>query len=176
MVWKIRRVVTAQDAAGRSKIIFDGYADSVKEMDSMPGLALTDIWETGGSPADNTGELDAAARPVRLTPPAGGSIFRIVEFPPDSDWRDSANADQAFASIGAHDANDPGASDPLRHKTATIDYIIVLRGEIHAILDEGEVLLKSGDAFIQRGTIHSWSVRGSEPCILGVVLIDAHKI
>lgn len=176
MVAQIRRVVTAQDATGRSKVIFDGIAGAVKEMESMPGLALTDLWETTSAPADNTGTADAANRPVRLAPPPGGTIFRVVEFPPDAQWRDLADANQAFASIGAHDANDPGAIDPMRHKTATIDYIFILRGEIYALLDDGEVLLKAGDAFIQRGTMHSWSVRGAEPCIVGVVLVDANKI
>ena len=64
----------------------------------------------------------------------------------------------------------------MRHKTATIDYITVIRGEIHAIVDEGEVLLRAGDTFVQRGTMHSWSVRGTEPCIISVVLVAADPI
>ena len=64
----------------------------------------------------------------------------------------------------------------MRHKTATIDYIVVVIGEIYAIVDDGEVLLKAGDVFIQRGTMHSWSVRGDEPCLVAVVLIAAQPI
>jgi quercetin dioxygenase-like cupin family protein len=61
----------------------------------------------------------------------------------------------------------------MMHKTNTVDYIVVLKGEIYAILDKGETLLRAGDVFVQRGTNHSWSVRGSEPCVIAVVLVDA---
>jgi quercetin dioxygenase-like cupin family protein len=64
----------------------------------------------------------------------------------------------------------------MMHKTATIDYLIVLKGEIHAILDTGETLLKEGDVFIQRGTVHSWSVRGTKPCIIAAILINAKPV
>ena len=84
MIWRVRRVLTGHDAQGRSTFIADGEAPNVKEMASMPGLALTDLWETGGAPASNAGDKDAAARPVRLEPPKNGTILRIVEFPPDS--------------------------------------------------------------------------------------------
>lgn len=172
MVWKIRRVVTGHDAQGRSTFLMDGLADNIKEMESMPGVALTDLWETTTAPADNSGAADAAARPVKLEPPAVGSILRIVEFPPDTQWK-GANAAAAFASIGAGHAPDAHSDDPMRHKTSTIDYIIVLKGEIFAILDTGETLLKTGDVLVQRGTVHSWSVRGSEPCVVAAVLIGA---
>ena len=176
MVSRVRRVITGHDAEGRSTILFDGIAGNVKEMESMPGLALTDIWETLRSPADNTGSDDAAARPVRLTAPAGGSVFRLVEFPPDSMWRGNADSAQAFGSIGASDAHDDHSSDPMRHKTATVDYIVVLKGEIYAILDTGETLLKPGDVFVQRGTMHSWSVRGTEPCLIAAILVSAEPV
>ena len=92
MVQKIRRVVSGHDENGKSVFIYDGDAGSVKEMESMPGLALTDLWQTDGAPADNSGSKDAADRAVVLEPPANGTIFRIVEFPPDSAWRDRADA------------------------------------------------------------------------------------
>lgn len=176
MVWQIRRVVTGHDEMGRSIVLSDGPATSVSEMASMPGLALTDLWETAGSPARNDGCEDLAARPVRLTPPSSGTIFRIVEFPPDTVWRDIADAGAAFGSIGAAQAHDSHSSDPMRHRTDTVDYIIVLRGEIHALLDDSEVLLKAGDCLVQRGTMHSWSVRGEQPCILAAVLVDAEPV
>jgi hypothetical protein len=172
MVFKIRRVVTGHDAQGKSTFLRDELAPNVKEMESMPGVALTDIWETTSAPADNTGDADAAARPVKLEPPEVGSILRIVEFPPDSQWR-GADAKSAFESIGAGHAPDAGSNDPMRHKTSTIDYIIVLKGEIFAILDTGEKLLKTGDVLVQRGTVHSWSVRGTEPCVVAAILIGA---
>ncbi len=176
MVWKVRRVVTGHTKDGKSTFVSDGHATNVKEMESMPGLALTDLWETAGAPASNAGNEDAAKRPVRLEPPRNGTILRIVEFPPDSAWRNKADALQAFQSIGAGHAKDKHSADPMMHKTATVDYIIVLKGEIYAIMETGETLLKPGDILVQRGTNHSWSVRGNEPCIIAAVLVSADPV
>jgi hypothetical protein len=176
LVWKVRRVLTGHDSSGKSIIMTDGIAPNVLEMASMPGLALTDLWETKGSPASNDGIADAAARPVHLEPPKNGTILRIVEFPPDSHWRQNADARKAFDSIGAGHAPDKHSADPMMHKTATVDYIIVLKGEIWAIMDKGEVLLKPGDILVQRGTNHSWSVRTDEPCIIAAVLVSAKSV
>ena len=172
----IRRVVTGHNDDSRSVFIADGNATAVKEMESMPGLALTDLWVTGGPMASNTGNDDAADRPVVLEPPAGGTIFRVVEFPPDSAWRDNADAKEAFGSIGADHATDDTTDDPMMHKTATVDYLIVLKGEIWAIEDDGETCLKQGDVMIQRGTNHSWSVRTEEPCLLAAILVSADPV
>ena len=176
MTWRVRRVLTVHDSEGASTFIADGLAPNVKEMASMPGLALTDLWETAGAPADNDGHADAAARPVHLEPPRNGTILRIVEFPPDSQWRGQANGAEAFKSIGAGHAQDRHSADPMMHRTSTVDYIIVLKGEIHAIMEKGETLLKAGDILVQRGTNHSWSVRGSEPCIVAAVLVSAKPL
>ena len=176
MVWKVRRVVTGHDKDGKSIFIEDSHAPNVMEMASMPGLALTDLWETDGAPADNSGSKDAAARQVRLEPPRNGSILRIVEFPPDAEWRKNVDAKAAFGSIGAAHAKDAASGDPMMHTTRTIDYLIILKGEIYAILDREEKLLKPGDIMIQRGTNHSWSVRGTEPCVLAAILIDAKPL
>lgn len=173
MTWKVRRVVTGHNDRGRSVFVSDGMATNVKVMESMPGLALTDLWETTAAPASNAGNADAAARPVHLEPPSNGTILRIVEFPPDRIWRTGANAREAFGSIGAGHAPVHDSADPMMHKTATVDYIIILKGEIYAIMDEGETLLKAGDILVQRGTNHSWSVRGDEPCVLAAVLVSA---
>jgi len=177
MVEKIRRVVTGHDANGKSIFIEDGIAASVKEMVSMPGLALTDLWVTDSSPAINTGNVDAADRPIVLEPPQSGTIVRIVEFPPDASWRDNADAKEAFSSIGADHATDDNSDDAMMHKTSTVDYLIIIKGEIWAILDDGaETCLKQGDVMIQRGTNHSWSVRTNEPCILAAILVDAEPV
>ena len=173
MIWRVRRVVTGQDAEGKSVFLRDGLAPNVKEIAAVPGLALTDLWETKNAPARNEGQADDADRPVRLEPPRRGTILRVVEFPPDSQWRGRADARAAFDAIGAAHVPDKHSSDPMMHKTATIDYIIVLKGEIHAIMDKGETLLKAGDVLVQRGTNHSWSVRGDEPCIIAAVLVAA---
>lgn len=176
MVWKIRRVLTGHDSDGKSIILTDGIAPNVLEMESMPGLALTDLWETKGAPASNEGNADAAERKVHLEPPRNGTILRIVEFPPDSQWRQSADARKAFNSIGAGHASDKHSDDPMMHKTSTVDYIIVLKGEIWAIMDKGETLLKAGDILVQRGTNHSWSVRTNEPCVVAAVLVSAKPV
>jgi mannose-6-phosphate isomerase-like protein (cupin superfamily) len=175
MIWRVRRVLTGHDAAGRSTFIADGEAPNFKEMPGFKGLVLTDLWETGGAPASNEGDQDAAARPVRLEPPKNGSILRIVEFPPDSAWRGSTDGAAGFKAIGASHAPDKSSSDPMMHRTSTVDYIIVLKGEIYAIMEKGETLLRPGDVLVQRGTNHSWSVRGNEPCIVAAVLVSARK-
>lgn len=173
MAERIRRVVTGHDRDGKSIFIMDGKAPNILEMRSMPGVALTDLWRTTTSPASNAGNRDAAAGKIRLEPPPNGTIFRIVEFPPDSVWRNAADARTAFASIGARGAPDHGSVDAMMHCTATVDYIIVLKGEIYAIMDKGEKLLKQGDVLVQRGTNHSWSVRTKEPCIIAAILVGA---
>ena len=177
MVEKIRRVVTGHDVNGKSIFVEDGIVASVKEMESMPGLALTDLWVTDSCPANNSGNADAANRPIVLEPPKSGTIVRIVEFPPDTAWRDKADALDAFSSIGAAHAKDDTSDDAMMHKTSTVDYLVVLKGEIWAILDDGaETCLKQGDVMIQRGTNHSWSVRTEEPCLLAVTLVSAEPV
>jgi hypothetical protein len=176
MIWRVRRVLTGHDAEGRSTFIADGPAPNFKEMAGFSGLFLTDLWETGAAPASNEGDKDAAARPVRLEPPKRGTILRIVEFPPDAAWRGSTDGAAGFKAIGAAHAPDKSSSDPMMHKTDTVDYIIVLKGEIHAILDAGEKLLRAGDILVQRGTNHSWSVRGNEACLVAAVLVSANRV
>ena len=173
MIWRVRRVLTGHDGQGRSTFIADGEAPNVKEMPHFPGLALTDLWETKGAPASNAGDADAADRPVRLEPPRNGTILRIVEFPPDATRPKGADGSAGFKAIGASHAQDKRSADPMMHKTSTVDYIIVLKGEIHAIMETGEKLLRAGDILVQRGTNHSWSVRGAEPCIVAAVLVSA---
>ena len=176
MVWKVRRVLTGHDKRGRSTFIEDRKAPNVMEMKGMKGLALTDLWETGGPLASNDGNEDSAKRPVRLEPPKGGSILRIVEFPPDSAWRGKTDGKESFKSIGAGHAKATDSSDPMMHTTATVDYIIVLKGEIYAVMENGEKKLKAGDVLVQRGTKHSWSVRTKRPCIIAAVLVSAKPV
>ena len=176
MIWRVRRVLTGHDSQGRSTFLADGQAPNVKEMPHFPGLALTDLWETGGAPASNAGDADAADRPVRLEPPKSGTILRIVEFPPDATRPRGADGSEGFKAIGASHAQDRRSSDPMMHKTSTVDYIIVLKGEIYAVMETGEKLLKAGDILVQRGTNHSWNVRGTEPCIVAAVLVSATPV
>jgi mannose-6-phosphate isomerase-like protein (cupin superfamily) len=173
MIWRVRRVLTGHDSQGKSTIISDGLAPNLKEIGAGSGLAITELWETGAAPASNEGHSDAGNRAVRLEPPKNGTVFRIVEFPPDAQWQNRADSRKWAEALEAGHVPDRGSSDPMMHKTNSVDYIVVLKGEIHAILDSGETVLRPGDVFVQRGTNHSWSVRGSEPCVIAVVLVDA---
>ena len=139
----------------------------------VPTFGLTNLWVTDRAPADNSGTGDAAARPVVLEPPAGGTIFRVVEFPPDLTLA-GFDRTAAFESMGAGHAMDRSAArHPGMHKTVTVDYAIVLSGEIWALMDEGETLLQAGDVLVQRGTNHAWSNRGTGPCLVAFILVSA---
>lgn len=169
----IRRVVTGHNANGKSIVLID---------DRLPVEHDRYIWTTTATPADNRGADDAAQKPLRLEPHGNGSAFRVVEFPPESTMAGLSEAekrkfiDDLFASMdGSHCRIDTSRS-PGMHKTSTIDYIIVLRGEITLVLDEGEVTLKPGDCVVQRGTNHDWVVRGSEPALIGGVMIPAEPV
>ena len=176
MIWRVRRVVTGHDAEGRSTFIADGQAPNYIEAPGFRQLYLTDLWETAGAPASNAGDKDAAARPVKLEPPPNGTIVRIVEFPPDSTRPQGKDGSAGFKAIGASHAQDRHSADPMMHKTSTVDYAIVLKGEIYAVMEQGEKLLKAGDVLVQRGTNHSWSVRGKEPCLVAFILVSARPL
>jgi quercetin dioxygenase-like cupin family protein len=173
MVKTIRRVVTGHDARGRSVILSDGSSPHVLTVPGRPDFALTNLWVTDRAPASNAGSADAAARPVVLEPPKDGTVFRVVEFPPD---RAAGGFDRkaAFAAMGAAHAMDPDAArHPGMHKTDTVDYALVLSGEIWALMDEGETLLRAGDTLVQRGTNHAWSNRSDQPCLVAFILVSA---
>lgn len=173
---KVRRLVTGHDANGKSTFLMDDAATSVLVMESMGGLTVTDLWETVDSPADNTGTRDNADRQVHLEPAARGTIFRIVEFPPDSSWKAGADRAAAFAELKAAHVADDGHSDPGMHKTASVDYALVLDGEIWAVMDAGERLMRAGDALVQRGTNHAWANRTERNCRVMFVLCGAHPV
>ena len=175
MARPMRRVVTGHNAEGRSVILTDAQSPHTLELDDMPGLALINLWVTDGAPASNAGAADAAARPVVLEPPDRGTIFRVVDFPPDKEMAGKVDRAKAFAAMGAHRAMDQSAArHPGMHKTSSVDYALVLDGEIWALMDEGETLLRAGDCLIQRGTNHAWSNRTDRPCRVAFVLVSAH--
>ena len=173
---KVRRLVTGHDAAGKSMFTYDGEAQSVLVVEAMGGLTVTDLWETFDAPADNTGSADNADRAVHLEPNPTGSIFRIVEFPPDAVWKDGADASAAFAAVQASHAADTGHGDPGMHKTDSVDYALVLEGEIWAVMDTDERLMRAGDALVQRGTNHAWANRTDQPCRVMFVLSGAQPV
>jgi hypothetical protein len=176
----IRRVVTGHNAQGRAIFISDGPAPAV--FDRGPGAtAVTELWETSATPASNAGSKDPTVGGAqRLPPPKNGSKFRVVEYPPDSKRvaaiHAASSATDANAKSEGYVRDVANKRHPGVHKTDTIDYAIVLSGEIYALMDEGELLLKTGDVLIQRGTNHAWSNRTDEPCCIAFVLIDAEPV
>ena len=176
MLKPIRRIVTGHNTKGQSVIVSDGPSPHVLTLPGRPDFALTNLWVTDSAPANNAGSADAAARAVVLEPPANGTIFRVVEFPPDAS-AGGFDRDKAFAAMGASHAMDPGAArHPGMHKTATVDYAIVLSGEIYALMDEGETLMKAGDCLVQRGTNHAWANRSNAPCLVAFILVSATPV
>ena len=170
----IRRIVTGHNAKGKSVILSDGPSSHVLTIPGVPTFGLTNLWVTDGAPADNAGTKDAAERKVVLEPPSNGTIFRVVEFPPDASLAGTFDRKAAFEGMGAGHAMDQDASrHPGMHKTSTVDYAIVLSGEIWAVMDQDEALLTAGDILIQRGTAHGWENRSDKMARVAFVLIDA---
>lgn len=152
-----RRIVTGHKN-GRSIIIEDQKVTNVSE--HLPGLLISDIWATNTMPVDLTQEL-VVENTLVPDPPRLGSYFRYVSIPPDKEM-----------GIPEKTAEEP---HPLMHKTDTLDYIIILSGELYLILDDEETLLKTGDIVIQKGTNHAWSNRSDQPCVQLAILLDASR-
>jgi mannose-6-phosphate isomerase-like protein (cupin superfamily) len=178
MAKPIRRVVTGHNAAGRSVFVMDGSAPHVYQR-SAGSAVVTELWETRSAPADNAGSAEVTDHAFRLAPPRNGTVFRIIEYPPDKQRlaalaQERSAGDDGSGHIAALDRG--AARHPGFHKTSSTDYAIVLSGEIFALMDEGEVLLKAGDVLIQRGTNHAWSNRTDKPAYLAFVLVDAAPV
>ena len=151
----------------------DGPAANVLHRPSRPGVALTDLWATSGTPAARM-DGDPVDRPVVLHPPHGGTVFRIIQFDPeDPGALARTDGTTAFAAMGAAGTVVAGARHPYMHRTDTVDYAVVLLGSITMLLDEEDVELSAGDVVVQNGTNHAWANRGHAPCLMAFVLIDA---
>jgi mannose-6-phosphate isomerase-like protein (cupin superfamily) len=164
----VRRVVTGH-RDGKAVVLYDSAAPNQK-LRQASGLVSTLIWVTDEIPADISGSADRAAREIGVPPPPNGSIFRVVDFPPEKAPR---SREAILAEMGVRDHGE--ARHPGMHRTRSVDYAIVLEGEIDMLLDEGEVHLKAGDVLVQQGTNHAWVNRGSASCRIAFVLIDARE-
>lgn len=177
MLKKIRRIVTATNEQGKSYIAMDGASPHAIAVSDIPAFGMTNLWITNSTPADNSGSNDAAECRVVLEPPANGSIFRVVEFPPDIQLAGKVDMEATFKAIGAeHTLDKRNPKHPAMHKTNSVDYAIVLTGEIYAVLDEDETLMRAGDCLVQRGTNHAWSNRSNAPCLVAFILINASGV
>ncbi len=173
MARPVRRLVTGHDDNGKAICIMDGAAGNILERPSRPGVALTNIWQADRTPAPIDAEGDPVDGDFVLHPPAGGSVFRVIEFwPEDPEALAKIDGAAAFAEMGAAGNVVEGARHPFMHRTDTVDYAVVLQGEITMLLDDTEYLLKAGDTVVQRGTNHAWSNQSDDVCVMAFVLID----
>ena len=175
---RIRRIVTGDDAAGRSHIVEDAPATAVRTVPERPGFRAVNVWRTETAPAPIDAQDSVAAHTGILPPKGGGTILRIIDFPPEP--QDPAElARQLHATFGGiyqdahHDRRD--ATHPGMHRTDTVDFAIVLEGELFAVMDEGETLMRAGDVLVQRGTNHAWANRSSRTARVVFVLIDGRR-
>lgn len=162
----IRRIVTGDDAQGVSRIVEDAPAKAVRTVPERPGYRAVNVWRTNAGPVEEH---------KGILPPKGGTILRIIDFPPEP--KDPAERRRRIAATfgdlfkdAAHDKRE--GKHPGMHTTPTVDYAIVLAGEIWAVMDEGETLMRTGDVLVQRGTNHAWANRSSETARIAFVLID----
>ena len=144
MAIQVRRVVTRHDAKGRAVVKIDEVSRNI--VSNRPGATACVVWTTESFPVDNTGDADEALRRAGTTL-QNGTVFRVIEFA-------------------------PGVA-PRNHRTDSIDYALVVSGEIDMELEDSVVHLNAGDVLVQRGTIHNWVNRGTQPCVMAFVLIDA---
>jgi hypothetical protein len=160
-VRRYRRLVTGLDDDGRSTVLSDGPCLHVQVVADTPTFAMTDLWRHEKVPVDNAGAADdGLGGRAEISPPAEGSVFRIVEFPPDGHW----------------DTDGGARRDAMFHSTASLDYAIVLRGSIWSVMDADERELTEGDVLVQRGTRHRWSNRSDRPCQMAFVLIGGSAV
>jgi hypothetical protein len=174
-----RRIVTGHDEKGRAVILEDGPPPRAARIGGEAGPLFYEIWNTQETPA----RIDrASGEPpedgIILAPPKRGTRIRVLEIPPDDPRLASLTPEEArahFAEVGAAEASShagAGSKHAFMHRTQTIDYGIVLEGEIVLILDEDETTARAGDIVIQRGTNHGWSNRSGRPCRIAFILID----
>lgn len=175
---RFRRIVTGHDDAGNAVLISDTPPPLEQLIGGPGGPTFFEVWNTREAPAlidRQTGEPTEGS--LTLAPPRGGTRLRVIEFPPEGEAirrLTEAQATEKFTEMGGGEAarSQAGAPHPLMHRTQTLDYGIVLEGEITLVLDQGETTIRAGDIVIQRGTNHAWANRSDKNCRMAFVLID----
>jgi hypothetical protein len=173
----IRRVVTGHDSQGKAVIASDGPLPTVVALEAIPGTVFHEVWSTSGSPARVDNGADPTLGALVLPPPPQGTRVRFVDIPPDTaDFlaHGAQRMKAAFSEIGDADASTvkTDSPHPLMHRTESIDYGIVIEGELTLVLDRGETVLKPGTVVVQRGTNHAWANRSDRVCRMLFVLVD----
>lgn len=173
----IQRVVTGHDASGKAVVSSNGALPTVIELAALPGVVFHEVWSTSASPASIGNGADPTLAPLMLPPPPNGTRIRFVDIPPDSDEllaHGAAHIKQGFAEVGDVSASTHGADapHPLMHRTESIDYGVVIEGELTLLLDRGEVVVRPGSVVVQRGTNHAWANRSGKPCRILFVLVS----
>jgi mannose-6-phosphate isomerase-like protein (cupin superfamily) len=167
----VRRIVAGHDKTGNATIQFDSEASNVHK--PTGNIETTLLWVTDKTPANNEGSADTADQDIGIPPPPNGSIFRVVEFGPESS-QGGSDEREYLSSVGA--TQHESARHPGMHKTHSIDYAIIMSGEIDMLVDDDEVHVKAGDVVVQRGNNHAWVNRSTKPCKIAFVLIDSDPI
>jgi mannose-6-phosphate isomerase-like protein (cupin superfamily) len=173
----IHRVVTGHDADSKAIIASNGPLPTVVEIQAIPGTVFHEVWETRATPAPLDNAADPTTGALKLPPPKQGTRIRFVDIPPDTEEflaHGAARMRDAFTQAGDAAAStvERSSPHPLMHRTESIDYGVVIDGEMTLVLDDSEVLLKPGSVVIQRGTNHAWANRSGRPCRMLFVLID----
>jgi mannose-6-phosphate isomerase-like protein (cupin superfamily) len=164
-----RRIVTGHDAQGKAVVLFDEALTAAQR----GGNGITLFWVTSEFPVDASSSADRAKTPVAVPPPANGTIFRVVDFAPANPHASPVDHVAILRAMGLDPATQGYARHANTHRTKTIDYAIVLEGEIDMLLDEGEIHVKAGDVLVQQATNHAWVNNGDKPCRIAFILIDA---
>lgn len=173
MEHSIRRIVTGHDASGKAIVQMDGPAPNQKIRPGV-GFVSTLLWVTDETPARLDLDQDRADRTMGVPPPPLGSVLRVVEFPPVTKDAESTSQDDLLKAmgVGQYAKDGKAARHAFMHRTNSVDYVIVMSGEIDMLLDDSEVHLKAGDIMVQQGTNHAWVNRSTRMCRIAFVLID----
>jgi mannose-6-phosphate isomerase-like protein (cupin superfamily) len=176
MAASVRRVVTGHNDQKRSVVLSDGVPETVFSELGLPDLRITEVWQTLEAPAQiKAGAKNPFSGPMQIDPPSRGTLIRIADIPPETpESLAKVSGADVFAKHGNASAatSSSGSPHPLMHRTATIDYGIVLEGEITLVLDTEERQLRAGDIVVQRGTNHAWSNRSGRNCRVAFIMVS----
>jgi len=170
---EVRRVVTKLDSSGKAVVMID---ERTRLTAPRPPNYAANIWVTDKSLPDFTPADDRGKTKIGLVPPKSGTVFRIVDFAPDSQGEQPADMNHMMKIVGA-EAPKKGLPPrhPMMHRTRSLDYAIIMSGEIDMLLDDGEVHLKAGDVLVQQATNHAWVNRSGKPCRVAFILMDSQE-